>query len=62
MQTRNPADTSYLEVWFYNLTSRLFVERVDFSTEDYTQANASVNVPAEIQDGYYGKSSDRVLH
>ncbi|KAM5533245.1 hypothetical protein V8D89_013110 [Ganoderma adspersum] len=51
--TRNPADTSILEVSFYNLTYRGFIANVNFTKEDYTLANATLTVPANIVSGGY---------
>ena len=54
-QTRNPGDTSYLQLGFWNLTYRGDLGRVDFSKTDYTQVTASVSVPSQIVEGGYGE-------
>ncbi|KAM5540313.1 hypothetical protein V8D89_006132 [Ganoderma adspersum] len=51
--TRNPGDTSYLQLGFWNLTYRGDLGRVDFSTDDHTTATATVSVPHQFAtDGY----------
>ncbi len=54
-QTRNPADTSYLELSFYNLTYRAPLTTVQFDKTDYTIATATVSVPSQFANGGYGK-------
>ncbi|KAM5540316.1 hypothetical protein V8D89_006135 [Ganoderma adspersum] len=51
--TRNPGDTSYLQLSFYNLTYRGVLGTVQFDKTDYTEATGSVTVPSQIVDGGY---------
>ena len=55
-QTRNPGDTSYLQLGFWNLTYRGDLGRVDFSKDDHQTAIATVTVPHQFDNTAYGES------
>ncbi|PIL29723.1 hypothetical protein GSI_08162 [Ganoderma sinense ZZ0214-1] len=51
--TRNPGDTSHLQLGLWNISYRGDLGSVHFSTADHTTATATVSVPHQFHNGPY---------